>query len=287
MKPQLTLRVMTRADLAFADHVRALAGWNQTLADWQRFLDTEGEGCFVAEWNGQPAGTATTTVYGRDLAWIGMVLVHPDHRQQGIGTALLERCIAYARRRDVRGIKLDATPLGKKVYDNLGFQDEWTISRWVTPKFCPEPVRRDPRIRAWRDSETPSILDLDQAAFGVARRKILPALAAQSRHALVLESESGRIDAFGMVRAGSRALYLGPVVAAAADLGTMLVEALLARCPEEPVYWDIPDANSSAIAWAKKAGFAVQRSLTRMVLGDNMVPGDPHQQIALAGPELG
>ena len=287
MKPPLNLRLMTRADLAFADQVRALAGWNQTLADWRRFLDTEAEGCFVAEWNGQPVGTATTTVYGPDLAWIGMVLVHPDHRQQGIGTALLERCIQYARLRGVRDIKLDATPLGKRVYDQLGFRDEWTISRWVTPSSCAPSSPGDPRIKAWRDVGGHALAGLDQAAFGIARERILPALVTQSRSALVIESEPGRIDAFGMMRDGSRAVYLGPVVAATADLGVSLVAALLARCPGEPVFWDIPDANVRAVAWAKQAGFTVQRSLTRMVLGENLTPGDPRQQIALAGPELG
>jgi GNAT superfamily N-acetyltransferase len=287
MKPQLSLRAMTAADISFADQIRALAGWNQTLADWRRFLDTEPEGCFVAECNGQRAGTATTTVYGPELAWIGMVLVHPEHRQQGIGTALLEQCIQYARSQGVRSIKLDATPAGKKVYDHLGFQDEWTISRWVSGEFCPTPVRSDPRIRVWRQHEVGGIIELDRVAFGIARHKILPALAAQSRHALVFESEPGRIEAYGMMRDGTRAVYLGPVAAATSELGMSLIEALLARCPGEPIYWDIPDGNSSATDWAKQAGFTVQRSLTRMVLGQNATPGDPGKQIALAGPELG
>ena len=38
MSSPLTLRVMTDADLPFADSVRALAGWNQTPRDWLRFL---------------------------------------------------------------------------------------------------------------------------------------------------------------------------------------------------------------------------------------------------------
>ena len=93
MNAGLRLRLLTREDLPFADSVRALAGWNQTLADWERFLATAPEGCFLAERNGVPAGTATTIIYNRALAWIGMVLVHPDFRRHGIGRALLERCI--------------------------------------------------------------------------------------------------------------------------------------------------------------------------------------------------
>ena len=93
----ISLRVMRQTDLPFADAVRALAGWNQTLDDWRRFLAIEPDGCYLAERNGQSAGTATTIVYGPTVAWIGMVLVHPDYRRKGVGTALLEQCLTYLR----------------------------------------------------------------------------------------------------------------------------------------------------------------------------------------------
>ena len=129
MSSPLRFRVLGRDDLPFADSLRALAGWNQTLGDWERFLVTEPTGCFLAEWNGTPAGTATTMVYGPELAWIGMVLVHPDFRRRGIGQGLLRHCINSLRERGVRCIKLDATPLGRTVYEGLGFRDEWTLKR--------------------------------------------------------------------------------------------------------------------------------------------------------------
>src|SRR6266581_1863470 len=89
--PEISLRLLGPTDLAFADSLRELAGWNQTIDDWQTFLVLSPEGCFVAEWNGSPAGTATTVCYGKELAWIGMLLVHPAFRRRGIGRALLAR----------------------------------------------------------------------------------------------------------------------------------------------------------------------------------------------------
>src|SRR5437868_12008562 len=118
---QVSIRVLSPEDIPFADSVRALAGWNQTLGDWQRFMNTEPEGCFVAEWRGTPAGTATTVCYGSELGWIGMLLVHPDHRRHGVGSALLQHCLEYLRGRGVQCIKLDATPLGKALYERFGF----------------------------------------------------------------------------------------------------------------------------------------------------------------------
>ena len=287
MSAALRLRLLEADDLAFADSLRALAGWNQTLADWRRFQAFEPDGCFLAEWNGVRAGTATTTIYGTQLAWIGMVLVHPDHRRRGIGRALLERCIGYLRERGVGCIKLDATPAGRKVYGRLGFQDEWTLTRWQRADSPWRSVAPAAEISDAREADPLEIERLDLVAFGVSRRELVRRLADVSRRALVLESKEGQVIASGMLREGANALYLGPVVGATVDAGLPVVEQLLNSGGGRKVIWDIPDANAAVIAWAKQHGFIEQRTLTRMYLGENSAPGDPGMQLAIAGPELG
>jgi ribosomal protein S18 acetylase RimI-like enzyme len=283
----LNLRVMTDSDLPFADNVRRMAGWNQTLTDWHRFLAMEPDGCFLAEWDGTPVGTATTIAYGSDLAWIGMVLVHPDYRRRGIGKALLERCLAYLQEKSVSCIKLDATPLGKAVYDNLGFRDEWTLTRWENPNVDCNMHQELPGCRCIQPTDLEAIERIDSAAFGASRLKILKALIAQSSHEVVFENRSGQIDGYGLVRPGSRAFYLGPVAAVSIEAALQVVESLLAHCAGHPVFWDIPDHNEVIIVWAKQHGFSAQRQLIRMHLGDNRMPGLPSRQIALTGPETG
>lgn len=285
MNTSLRIRLLTREDLPFADSVRALAGWNQTIGDWERFLAAEPDGCFLAEWNGAPAGTATTTVYGSTLAWIGMVLVHSDFRRRGIGRALLERCIEHLHERGVRCIKLDATPAGKIVYDGLGFKHEWTLTRWEHAAADWPKAETISGIRNCRDVD--AVEQLDAAAFGVSRRRILEPLMKQSRCTLVCESESGKVVGYGLLRNGSSALYLGPVVAASVAAGVSLVKKLLARAGDRKIYWDIPDQNTDAAELARELGFSPQRTLTRMYLGDNSTPGDPLQQFAIAAPEQG
>ncbi|MBM3844772.1 MAG: GNAT family N-acetyltransferase [Verrucomicrobia bacterium] len=287
MSPPLEIRLLARTDLPFADSLRARAGWNQTPVDWERFLALAPEGCFLALWNGAPAGTATTMVYGPELAWIGMVLVHPDFRRRGIGGALLRRCIAHLQSRGVRCIKLDATPDGKPVYASLGFKAEWTLTRWERAAAPSKPAMRDPRVRTWQTSDAEAIEPFDAAAFGVSRRQLVETLAKQSRCGLVLETEPGRVAGYGLLRDGSRALYLGPIAAMASDVAAGLVEALLERGGEEKIFWDIPDQNAAAVAWAGQHGFTAQRSLTRMYLGENAAPGNSQKVFAIAAPEVG
>jgi GNAT superfamily N-acetyltransferase len=287
MTQQMRLRLMTSDDIPFADSLRTIAGWNQTQKDWQRFLDHEPEGCFIAESDGTPAGTATTTSYGTDVAWIGMVLVHPDSRRHGIGRALLERCLEYLQQRGVRCIKLDATPTGKKLYDTLGFLDEWTLTRWETGGLPAKEVSPISQAQIWRNIDTNLVEGLDGRIFGVSRQSMLALLAKQSLHARLHVSQLAGVDGYGLIRPGAKANYLGPIVATTPAAGLTLAKALINHLPNQPIIWDIPDQNADAVELAKQLGFSQQRQLIRMHLGENLRPGIPWQQFAIGAPEIG
>jgi GNAT superfamily N-acetyltransferase len=278
---------MTEADLSFADRVRACAGWNQTPDDWRLFLEWQPEGCFVGELDGIPAGTATTICYGSNLAWVGMVLVHPDHRRHGVGRALLEHCLAFLRARRIRSIKLDATPLGKTLYDQLGFVDEGTLARWEIAAAPATAPPAEEGVRPLRDGDWPQLLRLDDAAFGVPRHRVLSGLARRAHRAMVCADRQGNLDGFGFLRVGAHAMYLGPVLASNAAAGLSLMRALLATVRGERVFCNIPDKNAAAVNFIQKAGFIRQRPFIRMYLGGNPCPGMPLCQYSIAEPAIG
>ena len=111
---------MTIDDLGLGMKLSGQAGWNQTQADWRRFIELEPEGCFVGELNGHSVGTTTTCIF-RKTAWIAMVLVDVNARGKGVGTTLLKHSIDYLEGRQVKTIRLDATSLGQPIYEKLGF----------------------------------------------------------------------------------------------------------------------------------------------------------------------
>lgn len=273
---------MTENDLTTADALRQAAGWNQLRQDWERLLEHDPDGCFVAESDGAVVGTATTTSFGRDLAWIGMVLVHPEQRRRGIGKSLLQHCLRCLDDRGIRCIKLDATPLGRTLYCQIGFDEEWSLSRWEgeTPK---ESESIAAQVRAFRDDDMEWVEQFDAAMFGVSRSRLLRKLAQQSDSVLVDLSCRG----YGMVRRGSRASYIGPVMADSAATGRALVKALLQAAPARQIYWDIPDPNTAAVALAEEIGFRRQRPLLRMFRGPDEHPGQPLCCYAIADPATG
>src|SRR6516225_9905811 len=99
------IRPMTAADLALGLRLSEAAGWNQIPADWQRFLDLQLDGCFVAEFDGAAVGTTTTCILG-SVAWIAMVLVDEAARGRGVGTASMRHALRFLDERGVATVRL-------------------------------------------------------------------------------------------------------------------------------------------------------------------------------------
>src|SRR5258705_12655293 len=114
---------MTVADIPVGMRLKDQAGWNQLEADWRRLLDLQPDGCFVAELGGSPVGTVTTCRFG-PVAWIAMMLVDVRFRRCGIGRALMSHALEDLDAHGVCTVRLDATPLGRPLYETLGFVAE-------------------------------------------------------------------------------------------------------------------------------------------------------------------
>ena len=165
------IRRMMRADIPAAMRFKEEAGWNQTEQDWENLLALEPEGCWVYEARQTPraartlAGSTTIVCYGRDLAWIGMVLVTPEFRRQGIARQLMEQALRFADGRGVARIALDATAMGQPLYRQLGFEDDTPIERWEgTAPVTDDDGEDGERPRAAGDAHLEQIADLDRLA---------------------------------------------------------------------------------------------------------------------------
>ena len=284
----ITLRQMTEGDVPAADELRRLAGWNQTLEDWRRMLRLEPRGCFVAVQNGEVVGTVTTTTHGQALAWIGMMLVHPEHQRRSIGTRLMRLALEYLQGRGVKCVKLDATPAGRPLYEKLGFVSQWTLTRCrrLAEDETQYPESAASKARDLADADWDAVDEIDAVAFGAPRDRLLRSLAQDSRAGLVWPAQ-GRVVGWGMLRPGANDDYLGPLVCSSAEGSLSLVAALLGKAGRHAVIWDVPDQNESAKTTAQRFGFVPLRPLTRMCLGLSPVADNPQAQFAIADPAVG
>lgn len=280
------IRRMNANDIAAGLALKEMAEWNQLRLDWERFLSSEPNGCFVAETNDTVVGTCTTVSYGELFGWIGMVLVHPDQRRRGLGRALLEAGIEYLEGLGLHAVKLDATPMGKALYDTIGFVDEYGLERWVGTGTKPQAPCAAVRELALADMD--AIQAVDVPAFGADRGRLLVKLLSNPAVRLAGSfGARGELEGYLAVRPGQNAIYLGPLVAVDADTALKLWEWGRGVAGSLPVCVDVLLPNQAAVELVRASGFSKQRELIRMYRGNNVSPGQPDLQYAILGPEVG
>lgn len=283
-KDGIEIRLLSTSDLTAAMGLKELAGWNQTEGDWRRLLHFGPRGCFAACLDGRLIGTVTTAPYGTDLAWIGMMLVSPEYRRQGIGTALMQAALDYLRGIGVVSIKLDATALGRPLYESLGFIAEGLIERWEG--VAPLVEKKDPALIT--ETTRPAVYALDRQAFGADRRPWLDALMAGSPvGSLMAMSSDDHLVGYGLMRPGSQAFYVGPVIARGKEAALSLFDGLLSQLAGEKVYLDFNTGFGSGPEMLAKRGFVKQRDLIRMRFGIENQAGRSNLIFGIAGPEIG
>ena len=284
----MRIRVMTKQDIPAGLRLNTLSGWNQTSADWERFLVSSPRGCFVMEGGNNVVGTAATICYENRFAWIGMVLVDPEYRKQGIGTQLLNKTIEHLDHSNISTIKLDATPLGKPLYAKLGFVNEFEIERWVLkrppgtistiPSTPPAPLAED---------QQQEIFTLDRKCFGADRSFLLRSLCDQAPELALTAWQNGVPPCFAFGRHGLFADHLGPCMATSRAAAENLVREFLTRSSRDILIVDCIKSNPGVVESLAAIGFVPSRPLTRMVRGANAYPGRPDSLWAILGPEFG
>src|SRR5215212_441757 len=278
----IEIRSLSESDVPAAMQLKEAAGWNQTEEDWHRLLALEPNGCFAAVKDGRLVGTTTSTTYGNDLAWIGMVLVDPQERQQGIATRLMKVTIDYLKDK-VATVKLDATAQGKPLYERFGFHVESVLERWSGTSNA-------------RNTATPNVLDhdvirdllaQDRVSFGADRSKLIEKLINDACvPPVLLRAADGTLGGYALARRGTNAAYVGPVVAKSPRHVEWLLDQALSELAGRRVYIDFNTECGAGTSMLSDRGFVKERDLIRMSAGARAAKTSP-LVIAIAGPETG
>ena len=293
----LQTRLMQEADLAAGDRLTRFAGWNQTEEDWRTSLKLPEARAWVTEIDGLVVGSTTAIPYEKRFGWVGMVVVDPEFRRQGVATSLVRRAIHYLEREGCPCQKLDATPEGKGIYERLGFQVEYDVQRW---RRLPKRIRSEPRegrpLARIEHLLPPGLEALDRRAFGASRRELLESFlegdfpgyqGRESGSGPGPDLETHGVRGYGFARPGRRAAQVGPLVAPDAQLAGELMERLLQHFGERELIADVVAGNKRARTLLQRHDFFPVRRLVRMFRGPNAFPGRPREVYCLAGFDWG
>ena len=286
LPPRIAARPVSEDDLDAALALSKEAGWNQIAADWRIFLAL-GRVIGLTR-GGTLIATAATLPYNRSFAWISMVLVAAAERRQGLARWLLRNCIDELLEQNLVPL-LDATPAGRAVYVDLGFQDCWTMHRLVAHRVSVPHQTAVPAtvtIRALEERDWPSILAFDKEVFGADRGELLRCLASRLPVAAWVAERHGSSVGYLLGRDGRNMSQLGPLAAANEDIAIALLAQAIATV-SAPLVIDLPDRHSSLGTWLNALGFKIERPLTRMAHGRSEAFDETARLFTIAGPELG
>ncbi|MBX2871514.1 MAG: GNAT family N-acetyltransferase [Saprospiraceae bacterium] len=263
--------------------LKSWANWNQVEADWRLLLQLSKGGTFVATIQGKPVGTAVTIHY-HTFFWIGMVLVNPTYRGKGVGTYLLKAALAYAKPEGA--VMLDATALGQPLYQSLGFQAIGEVARLErnTPTLFSIPPHYN--IQAMRQKDLGLVIGYDQDKIQFRRALLLQDFYERAPAFAFKALQGETLMGFCLGRSGSHFHHIGPIVADNREVAQALLAQALLAAPRRPLIIDVPIREKDWLAYLVERGFTMQRSFTRMCIGDQQHVHESLQQYAIAGPAL-
>ncbi|AKP49932.1 GNAT family N-acetyltransferase [Cyclobacterium amurskyense] len=286
MDSEFYIREMQVEDLNDAMRLKSEEGWNQTRFDWELFLTNNPDLCLVVIADDKVVGTVCSFSYKGKLAWIGMMLVDRMYRRKGISKKLMREVIQ--RLGTNQTIKLDATPAGQMVYEQLGFVKEYSLFRWVRPQGKSQiwgfPTEEVLKIE---EEDFEAILSYDKKVFGADREEVLQQLFANFPNGAFMVKRDQEIEGFMFCRPGSKFLQFGPLVATNDKVAQVLISKALAHFYDRDLVLDLAEHHANLNPWLEKCGFSKQRELIRMFIPPNAAKGTVENYYLITGPELG
>lgn len=210
-------------------------------------------------------GIITTVAYGRDLAWIGNVIVDKRHRGEHVGQGLVEHALAYLKSRRVRHVGLYCFSNNVGFYRKLGFVNDAEFVR----------LRRDPGITSFVrainnvDSLTVlQLLELDRKGFGADRSRLLRSWIAEG-HAIYCGLSTKGSAAYLIAKKYGDMYDFGPGVAVNASeeqLSDLISLAIGRMRIERPIELSCLTKNRDVIQLLRRQDFRVINRGYRMYL---------------------
>ncbi len=240
-------------------------GWNPGVHDAQLFFSADPQGFLGAFIDDQLVGSISAVCYGDDFAFLGLYLVKPELRGQGIGSQLW----AHAMQRvEGRTVGLDGVVDMQSSYARSGFALAYRNIRFGG-QVRDVPPLSDAMVVIGRD-DLHRIQSLDRATFGADRSAFLADWLSQPEGHSWAYVEDGQIRGFGTVRACREGFKVGPLVADSALVAAEVFNALAKSVGDGgPIYLDVPEPNVAALDLARAVGLSPVFETARMYAKGN------------------
>ncbi|MFD7534190.1 GNAT family N-acetyltransferase [Streptomyces sp. NPDC059819] len=264
----LPLRRLTTADLIACADLSEDRGWPREEHKWGLLLAAStGYGIDAPDGKGLVSACVVTS-YGPGLAAIGMVLVAERFARQGVGRRLMTDVL---REWDGTPLTLHATPNGRPLYEELGFETTGR-AEMVRGHFQPSEPAPTVATRPASADDLPAILRLDAEVFGQDRTHMITRLPAFCDQLRVARDATG-LTGFAAAWPNMNTQVVGPLIARDTETAKALV-ASLAAGTDRPLRTDVDVRHEELLSWLKASGVESVGFNAVMTYGIPALPGD-------------
>jgi Acetyltransferase (GNAT) domain/Acetyltransferase (GNAT) family len=262
-----SIRTMCRGEIDLAIELAAREGWNPGLHDAQCFAETDPDGFLISEVDGRLAGCLSAVSYSARFGFIGLYIVVPERRGEGIGWRLWTQGM---QRLAGRLVGLDGVPAQQHNYRKSGFVLAWRNVRYAGTAQ-----------HAWSSADAGvagvvPLAEINFAALCADDRRVFPAPRERFLRAWISVPdavglacvEGTRLCGWGVIRRCREGHKIAPLVADTKDIANLLYAALCERVPEgDAVYLDVPLPNADGVTLAENNGMRGVFETARMYTG--------------------
>lgn len=246
-----TYRQASRAELDLAIRWAAEEGWNPGLHDGDIFWETDPSGFVCIERDGEVIGTGSIVSYGQDFGFMGFFIVRPDLRGQGIGRDfwIWRRDTLRSRLSADAAIGMDGVFTMQPFYARGGFA---FTHRNLRMEGVGRANATDFGLISLKELPFKMVQAYDQRHFGFDRSTFLKSWIQPEGGVGLGKFEGGELRGMGVIRPCQSGFKIGPLFADDPQVADELFQALSSHAVDRPIFLDIPENNTEAVALANR-----------------------------------
>jgi GNAT superfamily N-acetyltransferase len=259
----LEIRSMRPADVTFAKSLTDYEAWGHERCDFERLLELDPLGCFVAWENDERVGIATTIRYN-DYAFLGNIIVKQNKRGGIIGPYLMEHAVRYLVKSGAGTIELDGVLPAVAMYRHMGFEEKYRSLRLIRK---PAGRHRGPPASKTCSESTQIVAEFDHNQTGIRRQHLIRKLVEEFPDRVFCLKVNG-LKAYALARERATGVVsFGPVVAENLAAYSSLLSNMLTVFDDRTVTIGVPEVNNAGVEFLLRNGFVYRAHSMRMYRG--------------------
>lgn len=248
-------------------------GWNPGIHDHEVFWETDPEGFYGFYTNDTLIAGGAVVSYNQTFGFMGLFIVHPEYRGQGIGRKLwqLRRDLLIRRLNHGAAIGMDGVVAMQPFYEKGGFRIAYRDERYERMGSAFDVSHLITTINV-NDHER--LIDYDRDCVGYSRQIFLRSWLRTPNSQGFKFIQHNRLCGYAVIRKAIESYKIGPLFADSSEVAEELYKACLNASIGQPVFLDIPVINKGASELVRKYEARYVFECARMYLGEA-----PHSSI--------